>query len=370
MALSYYKVYHSKASEIDEISNAIHKCIDNLSYELENQTIMDSSLGSGLAGVAYALKMTSELTGDIFLPSNYVRPLENVILASLTSHIDRSDYDLLHGGAGLATYILHYTKHEKLLYKFLSFLDDTAIKYENEGLFWYSYRFNSTINALKIDNDRCNFGLAHGIASIISILAELYKKNIGRKICLRLLKGAVNFLMHTRDKAGFEIFPSFLHLTGEREPARFGWCYGDLGISIALLKAGKYCGMADWIVMAKEIGAIACTRNVNNASLDEHSFCHGYLGTMHLFNRMYLATGETRYLRAMNYWKGISSKQRDYRVNKTGLFQVDFDEDHTRIKVCHSGLLQGLAGHLLCLLSQSHSIQYPWDRIFLTNIEY
>ncbi|GAB3729398.1 hypothetical protein GCM10027594_11480 [Hymenobacter agri] len=371
LALAYYKAYHAQSSKVKQLHDGIGTRIEFLFSALENQPL-DASLGTGLAGIAFSLKSTSEMHNGEFFPPSYLKPIDQILTQSLLGYIDTGDYDLIRGGIGVLIYLLHYTRHEGALRKFISFLASQAVKYQDQELFWYTFSYHEESRALVYDTSSCNFGLAHGMAGIISSLADLYRHDVCRKQCLTLLSGAINFIASKHDAASVCGFPGrllFKDADEIREPSKLAWCYGDAGIALALLKAGKYCGKKEWILLANQVGEVACARTIDNADLREHSLCHGYLGTMHLFNRLYLATGKSSYAKAMRYWRAVSAANLDYEISSTGLFQVDVTMADAEVRICHNGLLQGLAGNLLCLLSMQDGIAYPWDRAFLTNIE-
>lgn len=82
--------------------------------------------------------------------------------------------------------------------------------------------------------------------------------------------------------------------------SRLGWCYGDSSLGLSILKAGEYCENEEWIHYGNSICMKSTERNFDNAGLDEHGICHGYFGTMHIYNRLYDVTGNESYLEKRN----------------------------------------------------------------------
>jgi lantibiotic modifying enzyme len=148
--------------------------------------------------------------------------------------------------------------------------------------------------------------------------------------------------------------------------SRLGWCYGDLGVGLSILKAGKASNNIAWQEKGNEICSKTLKRNISNAGLDEHGICHGFLGAMHMYKKVYHITEHPKYLKAIDYWYNLAFEKRDFGIDELGFFQADLLPNGKLHKYTTSGLLLGLSGVYLSLCSQNKSdIDFSWDSAFL-----
>ncbi|WP_367867711.1 lanthionine synthetase C family protein [Pedobacter sp. WC2423] len=372
VALSYYNAFHSSADQEKHIAEKIKFLIQNNLDDIESKP-MQYSLFFGLAGICYSIRTAGHLDYRNAIPESWLKSLDRLIVNSADHYLNINEFDLMRGAGGILTYLLHFNPSQKNTKHMIRHLLDAAICVDGDKFYWGTYDMNVQSNQLEYSPEIYNLGLAHGIPGIISILSECYRLNFYRKECAEKIHGAINFIISRQVTGHDYCFPARVKTNkngiGEPEPSRLGWCYGDLGVAIAILKAGQYCGNKAWIEKGKEIACMTLGRTGHMALLDEHGLCHGYLGTMHMYNRVFKATGDPVFQKQMRYWESISSKDLDFKVSETGFFKVQNDQGSGKIKLGSADILQGLSGILLCLLSSRDGIAYPWDRAFLTNIE-
>src|SRR6185369_7304354 len=80
-----------------------------------------------------------------------------------------------------------------------------------------------------------NLGLAHGVPGVIAILARYITAGVDVARARVLLEAGVDYLRYV---AWLPSQPN--------SQARVAWCYGDLGVAIALMSAGTALGRDDW----------------------------------------------------------------------------------------------------------------------------
>src|SRR5262249_19886010 len=100
-----------------------------------------------------------------------------------------------------------------------------------------------------------NLGVAHGVPGVIALLAELQALGVEPAIVPTLLRRAVDWLLGQKLPPGASsIFPYSVARGVEPRIPGTAWCYGDLGISLALLSAARRAGEPLWEREALAIG--------------------------------------------------------------------------------------------------------------------
>ncbi len=152
-------------------------------------------------------------------------------------------------------------------------------------------------------------------------------------------------------------------------PSRIAWCYGDPGVSLAILSAARVLGHGDWADEALVIARTATQRPFDRAMVFDACLCHGAAGTGHLFNRLFQATGEELFREAAQTWyeRALSFRQEGgiggfrYHTSEPGRADVSIWHDK-------AGFLEGAAGIALALLAAISDLEPAWDACLLTSI--
>src|SRR5690606_1218930 len=101
-----------------------------------------------------------------------------------------------------------------------------------------------------------NLGLSHGIPSIISFLSLLNGYEDFKAKADQTLRRAITYILSLRndDINAFSLFPSWIIPNEETiYDSRLAWCYGDLGIGIALWNASKSLNDSKLKITAQDI---------------------------------------------------------------------------------------------------------------------
>lgn len=264
--------------------------LDKLENNLSSYTYC-----SGLSGVFMMLKILNEKEFINIDYSDIEKNYYNSILQFANNNIINNNYDFMHGGIGCSIYFRndeYFVSNviDRLIYS--SIEKDTIIKWKSilntEGDIGY------------------NISLSHGISSVIVYLSLIYDKHLCQGKVERLLTYAVNYVLSQeldRDKYGC-CFPSqSLENKDKLYSSRLAWCYGDLGIAVALWQAGKVTGNESWKQKAIDVFIYSSQRKKNeNTKVNEACICHGSSGVAMMFLYMYKETKNEIFRSASDYW--------------------------------------------------------------------
>ena len=155
-------------------------------------------------------------------------------------------------------------------------------------------------------------------------------------------------------------------------PARLAWCYGDPGISLALLSAARAAGEPEWERQAVAVARAAATRPRDEGGVVDGGLCHGAAGLAHLYNRLFQATRDPFFKTEALAWierllalrrpgEGIAGWQAWRPIGEiTG-------PDPELGWVADPGFLTGAAGIGLALLGAISPVEPAWDRVLLSS---
>lgn len=208
--------------------------------------------------------------------------------------------------------------------------------------------------------------MSHGISSIIAVLSKLYKKDIEKKKTKIMIEGAVNYLLQQKlpHHQYISIFPNLaLESMDTLYPSRLAWCYGDLGISVAIWHASQALNNKEWEKEAVNILLhTAKRRDLKENGVVDAGLCHGAAGIAHIFNRMYGYTGIEELKETSDYWFDQTLKMARFEDGLAG-FKAWQGEDKGWLN--EAGLLEGIAGIGLALISAVSDIEPAWDECLL-----
>lgn len=339
-------------------------------YELLEQVVEVStldatqSLCSGSLAVALLIR---DLCAKELLDSSELDELATsadlIYARAITDHAEKREYDLFTGLVGKGIYFLA-AHNEPVVAAVVRQLDALKVV-ADDACYWLDPVQGA---------DRCDLGLAHGMPAIVAFLAECHQRGIEAERCRALLHQAVPYILRQQGRAPAPYqFPTGLNVTTDAvAPAsRLAWCYGDLGVAVALWRAGVALSHAAWRDTALAIMLQAAQIDLAPAGVFhsvrhqvwDTGFCHGTAGIAHLFHRFYQATGRPEFRACAEHWLTLTLQQLEHEAI---LFPVDVRRDEWAE---HAGLLEGYAGVGMVLLSflEPHTHTH-WDRSFLTNI--
>jgi len=319
------------------------------SISLLNSENSELTLVNGVAGVGWLIKylIKSEVLSDI--DSDILADFDELLIETLKDNdfVENKTYDLCYGLIGKGIYFLEDDRaiNKEALHFIFQRLVQISSKSINQEITWYDSMGRVK---RKTATDYVNYGLAHGIPSIIIFLSRLWERNIEPKECSLLIKSLIDQIQATKliDKESY--YPNS-SLT--KEASKLSWCYGDLGIAIAFLKASEVLSDKNLDTQAVDILISSAKRQLDMAfirtsgNLVESGFCHGAYGLSYLFNQAYLRTGQKVLKEASNYWlrskfSKANSNSFDTLSNRFDFDRNSWEEDGTLIEgYCGMGLV-------------------------------
>lgn len=364
----YYKTIEDLDLKL-KINNAINRCIDLLLEDIEKLEL-NGSFGFGLAGIAYSFRIAYDLGHKDKINLEWLDDMHEIVKDSFNFCLANKEFDFLRGASGIIIYLVNCGKENDLLELYIRKLEQEALWTENR-CHWIFYSFDENQRLFKYDDRYVNLGLAHGMASIVNLLTEIYSRVKYKKRIENLLEGAINFLISVKTTHQVSSYCGIYDKDSSiQATSKLGWCYGDTSVGISILKAGFQVNNSGWKELGNEICLKSANRSLEDAGLDDHGFCHGYFGAAHIYGRLYELTNEPIYVERKEYWLENAFQKRDYNVHNLG-FYSSILENKNLYKFKSFGLLEGLSGIALVLCSSSYyenSSQHTWDSLFLTNI--
>lgn len=333
----------------------------NSSLDAISDKPLSYNLSGGVSGILWAYSHLVN-SGVLQVKMNDVidDEVNKFLVDSSKFDIQRYNYDYLHGGLSTLPYFLERIENEfcrKCIYELVIELEKVA-DILPEGISWME-----GFHYISDKEKRYNLGLAHGMPSVIILLSRVLENNIAPEKTTKLLEGLINWILDKKQEDGVKgYFPTVIP---SEKPylSRISWCYGDLGIAIALLQASLVTKNNSWKEEAIMIAKNAASRREPNAGTIDACFCHGAAGNAHFFNRLYHYTEVIEFKEAAIYW--YEETLRFYGINgHFKFFMRDPDGTNPRWED-KSGILEGISGIALTFLAAISDIEPKWDRCFL-----
>jgi lantibiotic modifying enzyme len=356
----YYSQYANDEKLYDKACELIEDCFE----KVKNGAVYQTFAG-GLAGLGWLIEHLSR--NDILeIDTNEtIGEIDEYLHEYMLREINQGNYDYLHSAGGIALYFLSRESNPKskvYLNEYVEVLYKHSIA-DSQGVKWISEIHVQGNEKTKV----YNLSLSHGMASIVAILSKIYKRGINKKKTEELLKKAISYILSKQFdiKVSNSYFPNSISLDGDKGvSSRLAWCYGDLGISVALWNVSKVLEDKELEDKSLEILLHASNRrDLQKNYVIDAGLCHGTAGIAHIFNRMYRNTNRKEFKDASGYWLNETLKMakfddglagyKAYRTEKYGGWINDF------------GFLEGVAGIGLAILSAISDIDPKWDECLL-----
>jgi lantibiotic modifying enzyme len=334
---------------------------------------MHAALFDGFLGVAWAsicLWRQLEIAGEKFSLAD----IDEAVASYLGRLVWRASYDLAIGLVGAGLYLLERLPaalaHESLC-TILRHLEELAMRTE-QGVSWFypPEALNDDYRAL-FPKGYYNLGLAHGIPGVISFLSRLVSRRIEPERAYKLLEDSLRWLVTQRRPPG-EVaqFPEMLAEEGTRISYRLAWCYSDLGIAFAILDAGRNAGVREWLELGRDVALTAALRHEASAASMDSCVCHGRAGQAHLLNRLYQRLREPQLAEASaaTFSKLLASRSPGAGICGFPTWTAAGNKS-ANLWPYNAGLLNGVAGVGLALLSATSTVEPLWDRMLLIDEE-
>lgn len=308
----FYAYYYLETND----SCFLKKCqsiIDDILIQVEKEPIL-FTFCDGLSGIGWLIQHLIDI-GIIDSEKYNLSDFDKYIKSYCLHEFKNGNYDFLHGGIGAGIYFINrplkYSR--KHLDNIINILYDTAT-FDRKGIYWldnYSVLYDE-----KDKRPRVNFGISHGITSIVYFLTKVLELDISKQKAEILLRGSIEFLMSNRNKNESSFFPNFYFIDNNLSGvSRLGWCYGDLSILNSLFLASKVLNDNDLFCETKKMALVNSRRiEYKETLLIDGGICHGYAGVSLAFKKFYDFTNENVFLETSHYWYD----QLIIEINKSG----------------------------------------------------
>lgn len=362
--LSLFNAEIFKTTRIAKYRKASIDLIEK-SISLLNDKYTEFTLANGVAGVGWTIKYL--LKNEIIYGDEVLDDFDRILLESLkeADFPENQTYDLLYGLIGKGVYFLEDERRvnsEALTLIFQRLMKIS--KYSSCGVVWYDMLGRKELNE---EENYFNYGLAHGLPSLVAFFCALFEKDIFRQEC----KDIINSLIHQMKSAKLErlesLFPSDSRTSS---PSRLSWCYGDIGVAIAFQRVSRILNDRNLEIESNNLFSHSAQRKIKDAFVRtdsttvENGFCHGSFGVSYLFNQAFIKTNIPDLKAASAYWLSVNSSQSNDLNSKIKSQKYDFDN---RTWQEDGSLLNGYCGMGLVLLSLN-SDNSPLRNITLTNM--
>jgi lantibiotic modifying enzyme len=330
------------------------------------------SLLGGMCGVGWSI---DHLQGRLLEPSDEdpCHALDATLLDRLERNRALQDVDWVAGLAGWGRYLLDRS-HRPLVTHALELLLTRLVEAaspQRQGIAWFTPPPRLTDwQRETFPKGYFDLGVAHGQPGILALLAEAW----GRGYRVRGLEDTLHqgldwFLARRMPHGQGWTFPSrYLGAGTPPSPARIAWCYGDLGVSLALLSISRWMSSTSLGDAARALALHAAERPTEASDVRDPGLCHGAMGNAHLFLRLHHATGLEPLREAALRYLGVALAYHQPGIGIGGFSAWQPEPDAPSPWKANPGLLEGAAGIGLGLLAASTAFEPAWDRILLASI--
>ena len=203
-----------------------------------------------------------------------------------------------------------------------------------------------------------NLGLAHGTPGAVALLAATVRVGLAGDDGRKLLHKAVAWLLDLGGQFGVSGFPAMLAPNKPFFRSDASWAYGDAGVAMAILNAGRSLGDSHIERAALDIARRSLRRPLNDyLGPPRPAISHGAAGLTQIYSRLYQATSDPAFLQAAQTW---CRRLLDHRR--------DPSDETTCFPEIHNQLFGGQVGIGLVLLAASEELEPQWDRLLLLSM--
>ena len=356
--IALFLFYYARFKNAADIHKQASEILDHLFIQVEETKQQLFSLCSGIAGVGWLL---DHLCKQEFIqadPEEMVSGIDKYLFTVAINELNRGNFDFLHGAMGVALYFVKRNRQDYLSYM-LKTLANIAI-WDGDRAKWQSViKHEEGIKGF-------NIALSHGSSSIALVLCKALQILPNEEL-KALLKGAVTYILDQEIpvKQYGSFFPGF---SKESQPdiskTRLAWCYGDLGVALAICQSGMMLKNDSWIDKGMEVLLHSANRRgLLENMVKDAGICHGSAGVAHIFNRLYRNTKRAVFKEAAQYWVIETLKMARFKDGYAG-YKTWHTEDYGGWQNSKT-LLEGIAGIGLCLLSFVMHEDPAWDECLL-----
>jgi hypothetical protein len=331
------------------IISSSNKKLETISYSLLSKLLQNTKNShnikytycNGLAGLGTSLMLLQKY--------EYIRGAQDslfnydFILSKILSYfIQNQNFDFLHGAIGIGFYFLRRTQNLEFCKKQVSLLINKlylcAIKRYIHSKQTFKWLFYNPYRGYDI-----NISLSHGMSSIAIFASKAYHfidDPTTKTECCLILDGIQSYykqiILNPKERGCYSAsFPE----KDDYSRSRLGWCYGDIGVSLALNNIGICLNDKNCVNLAHDIAVYAAMqrRSCKLNSITDGALCHGIAGVGIFFDHCYNRYNENIFKEAHNYWHQLLIHNLSAFLTPT------------------NNLLDGTSG-IICFISQNYNL--------------
>jgi hypothetical protein len=352
-ALLYSK--HFKDGMIDDA------LADNLQKILDKFHIISSdTLSNGKAGIQW---FYNRLIKWDFIEVDEMEDgfFDDVALSnSAMRMLSMDNYDFLHGALGIAYYLIDKKFDKNFFSAYFQKLEQLFSKRQDGMVANFDFINN------KVEYDRVNVGLAHGIVSVLKFCLHCYENNLVMNEAYALAQRIIQYFYdHQNIDKTYSYFPSIVvDNVNDNGGSRLAWCYGDLTIAYVLYQ----CSVAFKDEALQKLALEMFYHSMDRVTEDrtfvrDAGICHGSSGIAHIYNRMWHMTSDINFKNARDFWiqETLNFSRFDDEISGYKQYSV-----LTKSYESSAGFLEGSVGIGLVLLSYITD-DFDWDYCLMLN---
>lgn len=337
--------------------------LQNIFDTIENG-FSDPSFANGLGGIHWMLKYLGSQGFITTEEANSLNKLNPLLQNYSRAQFKKGDYDTLHGGLGIyfiekinisANHRAGKHNNSREILEIIKNGLSINIKQEDENsLYW------KTTNPIS-GEEEINFGLAHGIPSILIFLSWLYQISGDKNILTDMIEPGMNFLLknNLKTSSDLSLFPICIKNGVTIKPSRMAWCYGDPGIASAIFEIGENCNRMDWLEISKDILIQASKRRSKvETGVSDACICHGSAGLALIYYNAGLRTGYKPFMNTARFWLQTTLAFGNDEEGSAGYL---FKEQQNKF-IPKYGFLEGIAGVGLTLMAMTAGRLPGWEK--------
>lgn len=313
--------------------------IDKFYSDIE-QGILLSSYSRGISGACLGIAYLNKKNSLSFVAKN----IDEYLASEIHINLNNNDFDFLHGAIGIGFYFIEKFKENEskiakdALEKILNHLNDKKIVKGQNKITWLNF------------NNVSDISISHGVSSIIIFLIKLIEINFPFKENLvNLLERATSYIIS--QQIDVKIYNSYYPYTSNEDKikgSRLAWCYGDLGVCMALLKSSEF--FLNWQLQKSTLNILrynTSRKDLKKNFVEDSAICHGTSGIGLIYSILYKKYKIKEFGDCEKFW-----------VKKTiDLYNGESNNDLS--------LLEGLSGTGLFLLNSYFNTETKWSKFFL-----
>jgi lantibiotic modifying enzyme len=273
--------------------------------------------------------------------------------SNFTAWTSYKNYDLLYGTIGSIIYLSERGRMQSACKVLEDSILVSKIEQNENSIYWYD-------DVLLQHFDKCciNYGVAHGIPSILRVLSMF--NDYTCDISLALKRGLEYFLSLPAGKVS-----RFCASSLNSDTSRLGWCYGDLGVSVILLNISNELSDTRLFNTSLDICRGTLSRLGIDDGIEEAGLCHGSTGAAVLYKRAFELSGDRIFQAAST---NLIERTLEFGMNNEGICgyaSIQESGEKTKFDYNDTSLLSGLTGIGLGLIDFYSGEQSEWSKVLL-----